>query len=70
MERTRECGLVLVAGRIAWMGDKGCEETGAGPDGGNLGFVGGDIFMTVPLVRINHVASWLGTRAADDIFSG
>lgn len=52
------------------MGDQGCGGTGAGPDGGIwvLWGVGVDIFMTVPFVRINYVASWLGTRAADDIF--
>lgn len=49
MERTRECGLIWWREGVHGWGDKDCGETGAGPNGG----FGGDIFMTVPLVRIN-----------------
>lgn len=68
MERTRECGLIWWREGLHGWAIRGVGKLVRGP----MGFVGGDIFMTVPRVRINYVASWLGTRArlAADIFSG
>lgn len=74
MERTRECGLIWWREGLHGWAIRGVGKLVRGPMGGIwvMWGVGVDIFMTVPLVRINYVASWLGTRArlAADIFSG
>lgn len=60
MERTRECGLIWWREGLHGWAIRAVGELVRGPMGG----------IWVLWGRINYVASWLGTRAADDIFSG